>query len=104
MSSKYNSWKLNIVEYDIGTPTALASFGEDLLYVVDAANKKIHELRVENRGHCLIATGRCVYSYGQSELISSLEISSGIELLIADTNIVGGFVIKSRNWRERHTF
>ena len=85
------------MEYDIGTPTALASFGEDLLYVVDATSKKIHELRVENWGHCLIATGRCVYSYGQSELISSLEISSGIELLIADTNIVGGFVIKSRN-------
>ena len=92
VSSKYNSCELNIVEYDIGTPTALASFGEDLLCVVDAANKKIHELRVENRGHCLIATGRCVYSYGQSELISSLEISSGGELLITDTNIGGGLL------------
>lgn len=84
--------ELNVLNYEIGLPTVLATFQEDILYVADVKRKMVHELRVENKGYCLVATGRCVYSYCNTEVVSSLAISSNGKLFIADTSEQGGLL------------
>eukprot|EP00794_Sanderia_malayensis_P016353 gene16353-17997_t len=84
--------KLNILNDEIGLPTVLATFQDDILYVADVQKKMIHELRVENKGYCLIATGRCVYSYCNTEVVFSLAISSNGKLFIADTSEQGSLL------------
>eukprot|EP00112_Aurelia_sp_Birch-Aquarium-sp1_P019695 Seg4929.2 transcript_id=Seg4929.2/GoldUCD/mRNA.D3Y31 product="hypothetical protein" protein_id=Seg4929.2/GoldUCD/D3Y31 len=66
--------KLNVLNYEIDLPMVLATFQEDILYVADVKRKMVHELRVENKGYCLVATGRCVYSYCNTEVVFARDI------------------------------
>ena len=86
---------LNVTNMKIGRPTAITTFGNDLIYVLDHDDKSVIEVRLKNNECCLLGEGRKVCQLASTSLPRSLTVTPDGNLFIADGSQEGGIYIVS---------